>query len=100
MAVQTTYSINHGVAYAGMVADQQLQNTTSKLNADTVNIPYGKGVVSSGEDGAILPVPASVAAEFVGVAKRELNRAYADADTFGAVIDRDWETPHLYHKGY
>jgi hypothetical protein len=90
MAVQTTYSIEHAVAYAGMLADEQIFNSVSKLNADTVTIPYGKGVVTSGEEGAILPVPASTAAQFIGVAMRELNRAYADGDTFGAPVDRDF----------
>lgn len=91
MPVQTTYATEHGAAYAGMIADLQLSNVVSKLNAEaSATIPYGKGVVRSGEGGAILPVPASVAANFVGVAVRELNRAYADGDTFGAPVDRDF----------
>lgn len=91
MPVQTTYSTEHGAAYAGMIADMQLKNAVSKLNAEaSTTIAYGKGVVRSGEDGAILPIPASVAADFVGVAIRELNRAYEDGDTFGAPVDRDF----------
>ena len=89
MSVQTSYSTTHNEAYAGMVADQQLLNTVSKVNTDTVNIPYGKAVVRDGEAGGKLPTSGSVAADFVGVAMYELNRAYADGDTFGAVTDND-----------
>ena len=85
MAVQTSYSTTHAKAYAGMVADQQLKNTTSVLNKDVVAIPYGKGVVRGG----LLPTSGSTAASFVGVAMRELNRAYADGDTFGIPVGRD-----------
>lgn len=89
MVVQTSYSIDHGEAYAGMVADQQVRNTTTGLNTDTVTIPYGKGVVRDGERGILLPTATDVAADFKGVVMRELNRAYGDGDTFGAPVDRD-----------
>jgi hypothetical protein len=82
-------AINHGVAYAGMVADGELSNAVSKVNKGTVNIAYGLGVVSDGDDGAKLPVDTSTAANFIGVVKRELNRAYATGDVFGAVAKRD-----------
>ena len=86
MAVQTTYSTSHNAAYAGMLADEQLFNTVSKLNkSSTVTIPYGYGVVTDGDDGAKLPVAASTAAKFVGIVQRELNRAYTAGQTFGAV---------------
>lgn len=89
MSVQTSYSISHGVAYAGMVADAELCNVISKLNKGTTVIPYGLGLVTDGEDGAKIPVPASVAAEFVGVAMYELNRAQADGDVAGITAKRD-----------
>ena len=81
-------SIDHGVAYAGQVADLQLCNTVSKLNKGTVGIAYGKGVVTDGEDGAKLPVPASTAAQFNGVVKYELNRARTSTES-GAVTKYD-----------
>lgn len=81
-------AIDHGVAYAGQVADLQLCNTVSKLNKGTVGIAYGKGVVTDGEDGAKLPLPASTAAQFVGVVKYELNRART-ATEVGAVAKYD-----------
>lgn len=80
MPVQGGASIDHGLAYAGMVADLQRCNAVSKLNKGTVGIAYGKGVVTDGEDGAKLPVPASTAAEFNGVVKYELNRARQDGE--------------------
>ena len=45
--------------------------------------------MSDGDDGAKLPVAASTAANFIGVVKRELNRAYTATDVFGAVAKRD-----------
>ena len=90
MPVQTTYATEHASAYAGQIADMQLANVVSKLNAEASDtIPYGKGVVRSGEGGAILPTSGSVAADIIGVAVREMNRAYEDGDTFGAPVDRD-----------
>lgn len=85
MAISGGYTINHNAAFAGMIADGQLQNTISKLNkSDSVYIPYGKGVVTDGENGAKLPTSASTAAQFNGVVKYVLNRAHADGTT-GAV---------------
>lgn len=88
--VQASYNLNHGNAWAGMVADDQLANIVSKLNTDTATIAYGKGVVADGENGAKLPATGAVAANFVGVAVRELNRSYAAADTFGAPVKKDY----------
>jgi hypothetical protein len=75
MAVVGGNAINHGAAYAGMVADLQLANTVSKLNKGAVGIAYGKGLVTDGDDGAKLPLSGSTAAQFVGINKYELNRA-------------------------
>ena len=71
MAVQTTYATSHNAAYAGMLADEQLFNTVSKLNkSSSVTIPYGYGVVTDGDDGAKLPVAASTATLISSVASR------------------------------
>jgi len=84
MSVQGGNAIDHGFAYAGMVADLQLCNGVSKLNKGPDNIPYGSGVVTDGEDGAALPSPVSTPSEFVGVVKYELNRAHLDSAPDGA----------------
>lgn len=90
MSVQGGNAINHGVAYAGMVSTGfQLLNSVSKLNKGTVNLAFGLGVVTDGDDGAKLPVSTSTAAQFIGVIKRELNRAYATGDVVGATAKRD-----------
>ena len=89
MPVQGGNAIDHGFAYAGMAVDGQTANDVSKLNTGSVNIPYGYGVVSDGDNGAVLPTAASTAADFVGIVKRELNRAYTASETFGAQVDRD-----------
>lgn len=88
--VQATYGLSHGPAFVGMVADGQLMNAVSKLNTDTATIAYGKAVFADGETGAKLPTSTSTAVQFVGVAIRELNRAYTMTDTFGAVIDKEF----------
>lgn len=84
MPVQTTYSLDHGEAYAGMVADQQLCNKVSKLNKSGASIPFGFGVVRDGDNAAGLAGGAFTADAIVGVVARELNRAYEDGETFGA----------------
>lgn len=85
MSVQGGYTLNHNAALPGMVADGQLLNSISRVNkSSSVYIPYGSGLVTDGEDGAKLPVPASTAAQFNGVLKYELNRAHPDS-TSGAI---------------
>ena len=89
MPVQGGNAINHDIAYEGMVADGEVSNGVSKVNKGAVNIAYGRGVVSDGDDGAKLPVAGSTAAQFIGVVRRELNRAYTSTEVFGAVAKRD-----------
>lgn len=82
-------TINHNALYAGMVTSMQLCNGVSKLNKQGATVAFGLGVVSDGDDGMILPVDTSTAANFIGVVKYELNRAYQDGETFGARPDYD-----------
>lgn len=89
MVVQTSYSVYHDEKYAGAVNSVNPYATLSKLNTDTVNIPFGYGVVRDGENGMNLPAASSVAADFVGIAMRELNRAYQDGEVFGAPVGQD-----------
>ena len=89
MTVQTTYAIDHDEAYAGMKADQQLNNTVSKLNKSGATIGYGKAVATDTEGSSRLVATGDTVLDFNGVAMRELNRAYQDGDTFGAPDDRD-----------
>lgn len=90
MSVLGGNAIDHGFAYAGMVADSQLLNGVSKLNKGSVNIEFGKGVVTDGEDGGKLPLPGSVATQFIGVVKHELNRSHLDSALTGATPDFDF----------
>lgn len=90
MVVQTTYSTEHAVAYAGSPLSLLGITTFSRQNKGASVIPYGKGVVTDGENGAKLPDGASVAAEFNGVAMYELNRAQQDADVAGAVPNQHY----------
>ena len=62
MAVQGGNAIDHGFAYAGMVVDNQVENSISKLNKiGTIAIPFGTGVVTDGDDGAATPNSTSTA---------------------------------------
>ena len=90
--VKTSYDINHGAAFAGMVADDQLANIVTKSNITANVVPYGKGVIRDGatEQGIGTISTSTAATAFVGVAVRELNRAYALSDTFGAVPKKDF----------
>lgn len=81
MAVLGGNTINHGVAYAGQVADLQLCNKVSKLNQTDDSIAYGKGLVTEDEQSAMLPESTSTAAEFNGVLVYELNRARQDGES-------------------
>ena len=65
MSVQNTYGIEHGIAYAGMVADMQLVNSVSRLNKTGSVIEYGKGVVSDGDNGMQLGTSGAAASPVV-----------------------------------
>ena len=95
MAITSTgYGLNHGNAFAGMVADDQVSNIVTKTNTTATTVPYGKGVVrdttTNTETGIGTIATTTTAAMFVGVAVRELNRAYNTGDTFGAVPAKDF----------
>ena len=95
MAITSTgYGLNHGNAFAGMVADDQVSNIVTKTNTTATTVPYGKGVVrdttNNTETGIGTIATTTTAAMFVGVAVRELNRAYNTGDTFGAVPAKDF----------
>lgn len=89
MTVQTSYSFEHAVAYQGQIADLQLCNTVSKLNKSGATIPFGYAVIHDGDDAAKIAGAVFTGSAVVGIVARELNRAYADGDTFGAPDDRD-----------
>ena len=89
MTVQTTYAIDHAEAYAGMKADQQINNTVSKLNKSGATIVFGKAVATDTEGSSRLVATGDTTLDFNGVVMRELNRAYADGDVFGAPDDKD-----------
>lgn len=90
MTVQTSYSIDHGEAYAGMVADQQLRNQVSRLNNTGAIIAYGKGVITGSVEGAMAVATAAfTAAKFIGILQYELNQAQADGAIAGVPDKRD-----------
>jgi hypothetical protein len=97
MAVQTTYGVYHNAKYAGAVNSVNPYATVSKLNTSGENIPYGLFVAGDGDNGFTALTDASTATDVIGVTMRELNRAYADDETFGAVAGRDAAIVNLGH---
>ncbi len=89
MSVQTSYSIEHAKAFAGMVFSLEAYNTVSRLNKGADVIPYGLGVVTDGDDGAKLPGDGALATQFNGVVMYEINRAQQDGDVAGGTAGRD-----------
>ncbi|MCP4789184.1 MAG: hypothetical protein GY881_02995, partial [Gammaproteobacteria bacterium] len=74
----------------GMLADDQTKNIISGLNSGTSTIPFGAGVVRGAVAGSVQrATAASTAADFVGVAVYELNRAYEDGSIMGVPQDMD-----------
>lgn len=88
MPVLGGYTLNHGDRYAGMVVDAQANNSVSKLNKSGATVPWGVFVARNG-DGFAPVADTTVAANIIGVLRRELNRAQADGDVNGAPADRD-----------
>ena len=88
MSVQTSYSVYHGAKYAGQVIN--LIDSVSRYNGTGAAIPFGYAVVSDGPGKVKLPTDTDTALTFEGIAMREVNRAYAAGDTFGAVDGQDF----------
>jgi hypothetical protein len=88
MPVQTSYTLTHAALYSGMLVTEQPFSSFSKLNDSGASIGFGKGVVSDGSGGIELPSASSVAADFIGVVKRELNRVHVGSDD-GAIDGYD-----------
>lgn len=92
MPVQTSYSVYHDEKYAGMVNKLNPFHAKSRLNGSGDTIPFGYGVIADPDvdGGAMLPDDTGTALLFQGVAMHELNRAYEDDDTFGAIDGYDF----------
>lgn len=89
MPITGGYTLNHGDRYAGMVVDAELNNSVSKLNKADATVPWGVFVARDGA-GGFKPVGiGTVAANIIGVLRRELNRAQPDGSDGGAPADRD-----------
>lgn len=86
---QTSYSLQHAKAVAGMVADSQVNNTISKVNKSAQVLQYGRFVARAGDDGMNPLLPATTANDILGVVRYELNRAQADGAVMGVPVDRD-----------
>lgn len=89
MPITGGYTLNHGDRYAGMVVDAQINNSVSKMNKSGATVPFGVFVARDGDDGFAPVDDTTVAADIIGVLRRELNRAQVDGSTGGAPDERD-----------
>lgn len=87
---QTSYSLQHAKAVAGMVADAQASNTISKVNKSAQTLQYGRFVARAGDDGMNPLLANSTATDVLGVLRYEVNRAQGvTGDVVGVPVDRD-----------
>ena len=86
MSVQGGYTLNHGIAYAGMLADAQENNTVTRLNKTSAAIPFGRFVADDGFDGMKLPGTGDAIA---GVTRRVLEHATPATGAFAIQQDAD-----------
>lgn len=86
MPVQGGYTLNHGIAYAGQLADLQASNTVTHLNKTSAAIPFGRFVADDGFDGMKLPATGEAIA---GVTRRQLDHATPDSGAFAIQPDHD-----------
>lgn len=70
MSILGKVELNHAAAYPGMVADLQLANRVSKLNATTATIPAGAAVQADTTPGSVKP--AASGGTVIGIVVREL----------------------------
>lgn len=80
MAITGGYTLNHGKAYAGMVADGELNNTVTRLNK--TGAPIGFGLFVSAGDEFDRMQPATADARIIGVTRRELNHVTQTDGTY------------------
>lgn len=87
---QTPYTINHAKGLPGMVADGEVNNTISKVNASAQVLQYGRFVARSGNEGMMPLAEATTAQNVLGVLRYEVNRAQGlQANVAGVPSDRD-----------
>lgn len=85
MAITEGYTINHGVAYAGMLADGELNNTVSRLNDTGAAIGYGLFVAN--DDDFDKMKLAGAGDTVIGVTRREMDHATPTGGAF-AIQDK------------
>lgn len=87
---QTSYTLQHAKAVAGMLADSEVNNNISKVNNSAQTIQYGRFVARDGDNGMLPLAAATTAANVLGVTRYELNRAQGlTGDVVGVPPDRD-----------
>lgn len=86
MAITGGYTLNHGKAYAGMLADGEVNNTVTRINNTASAIPYGVFVAADGFNGF---KPVAAGAEIIGVTRRQLDQATPYGGKFEAQPTKD-----------
>lgn len=78
--VQSTYGDRQPKYVLGMIVDQELHNSTSRILADATPIGYGRAVFATGGGKRVTATPA--AGQFEGVTIRDVIVESATPDTF------------------
>ena len=81
MAITKRVALVHDAAYVGMVADLQLDNRVSRLNATAATIPAGTAVQDDTTPGSVKP--AASGGKPIGIVVRELVDVTAPGDVIG-----------------
>lgn len=82
---QAPYSIQHGKAVAGMVADGEVNNSISRLNQSAQTLQYGRFVARAGDANMAPLLPATTAENILGVLRYELNQAQGQTGNVAGV---------------
>lgn len=87
MSVQTTYSVNPAIAFAGQKADNSSFDVDSMISTDTSSIPFGVFVASDSASGAAgdqsAKMPAASGAVLMGVLMHSFDYARTWTDPSG-----------------
>lgn len=90
--VQSTYGDRQPKYVLGMIVDQELHNSTSRILADATPIGFGRAVFATGGAKGVTATP--TAGQFEGVTIRDVIVESANADTF-----EQGDTMSLCEKG-
>lgn len=82
---QSVYTLQHDKYVAGLVADSEVSNTISKVNASAQTLQYGRFVARSGDNSMMPIIATTTAGNILGALRYEVNRAYGQTGNVAGV---------------